>query len=192
MTAAEPGACRPTAAHKNRAPKSGSGDATGVMLFENVPQNVKHVAGPALEFEIGTLHPNETRDLDLVLTAEKAGKVVNTLTAKADGNLQVQQQVEFEVIAPELTVAVDGPERRYLERPATYEVTVENPGTAPAQRYPDCHQAAQGHAVRPREQHGRIRRGHARRLLEPRRTAQGRTRHGRARGHAHRDGRHNA
>lgn len=110
----------------------GSGDATGVMLLENVPPNVKHVAGPSLEFELGTLHPNETRELDLVLTAEKAGKVVNTLTAKADGNLQVQQQVEFEVIAPGLSVAINGPERRYLERPATYEVSIENPGTAPA------------------------------------------------------------
>ena len=83
----------------------GSGDATGVMLFENVPPNVKHAAGPTLEFEIGTLHAGETRELDLVLTAEKAGKVVNTLTARADGNLQVQQQVDFEVIAPALTVA---------------------------------------------------------------------------------------
>src|SRR6185295_7560794 len=110
----------------------GSGDATKVMLFENVPANVKHAAGPALEFEIGTLRAGETRELDLVLTAEKAGKVVNTLTARAQGNLQVQQQVEFAVIAPALTVAVDGPERRYLERPATYEVSVENPGTAAA------------------------------------------------------------
>jgi uncharacterized repeat protein (TIGR01451 family) len=110
----------------------GSGDATGVMLLENVPPQVKHAAGPALEFEIGTLRAGETRNIDLVLTAEKAGKVVNTLTARAEGNLQVQQQVEFEVIAPALSVAVDGPERRYLERPATYEVSVENPGTAPA------------------------------------------------------------
>jgi uncharacterized repeat protein (TIGR01451 family) len=110
----------------------GSGDATGVMLFENVPQNVRHPAGPALEFEIGTLKAGETRELELVLVAEKAGKTVNVLTARADGNLQVQQQVEFEVIAPALTVDVNGPERRYLERPATYEVSVENPGTAPA------------------------------------------------------------
>ncbi|MEX0611421.1 MAG: hypothetical protein WD229_04820, partial [Pirellulales bacterium] len=110
----------------------GSGDATGVMLLENVPQNVRHAAGPALEFEIGTLRAGETRELELVLLAEKAGKTVNVLTARADGNLQVQQQMEFEVIAPELTVDLDGPERRYLERPATYEVRVENPGTAPA------------------------------------------------------------
>jgi uncharacterized repeat protein (TIGR01451 family) len=110
----------------------GSGDATGVMLFENVPPNLKHAAGPALEFEIGTLRAGETRELELMLTAEKPGKVVNTLTARADGNLQVQQQVEFEVIAPALEVAVEGPLRRYLERPATYEVSVQNPGTAPA------------------------------------------------------------
>jgi uncharacterized repeat protein (TIGR01451 family) len=110
----------------------GTGDATGVMLLENVPENVKHVAGPALEFEVGTLHASETREMDLVLTAQKAGKVINALTARADGNLQVQQQVEFEVIAPALQVSVDGPEKRYLERPATYQVSVQNPGTAPA------------------------------------------------------------
>ncbi len=110
----------------------GTGDATSVMLFENVPANVKHPAGPALEFEIGTLKAGETRELELVLLAEKAGKTVNVLSARADGNLQVQQQVEFEVIAPGLTVDVKGPERRYLERPATYEVRVDNPGTAPA------------------------------------------------------------
>jgi uncharacterized repeat protein (TIGR01451 family) len=110
----------------------GSGDASGVMLFENVPPTVKHAAGPALEFEIGTLRAGETRELELVLTAEKAGKTVNVLSARAEGNLQVQQQVEFEVVAPELSIDVNGPERRYLERPATYEVSVENPGTAPA------------------------------------------------------------
>jgi uncharacterized repeat protein (TIGR01451 family) len=110
----------------------GSGDATGVMLLENVPQGLKHAAGPALEFEIGTLRAGETRELELVLLAEKAGKIVNVLNARADGNLQVQQQVEFEVIAPGLTIDLNGPERRYLERPATYEVSVNNPGTAPA------------------------------------------------------------
>lgn len=110
----------------------GSGDATGVMLFENVPQQVRHEAGPSLEFEIGTLRAGETREMTLILTAEQAGQVVNTLTARADGNLQVQQQVDFEVIAPGLELAVDGPSRRYLERPATYQVTIANPGTAAA------------------------------------------------------------
>jgi uncharacterized repeat protein (TIGR01451 family) len=110
----------------------GSGDATGVMLMENVPQNVKHAAGPALEFEVGTLRAGETREMELVLTAEKAGPVANELIARADGNLLVRQTVEFEVIAPDLRISVDGPKTRYLERPATYQVSIENPGTAPA------------------------------------------------------------
>lgn len=110
----------------------GTGDATGVMLYENVPQELRHASGSALEFEIGTLRAGETRQLELIMTAEKAGKVTNTLTARADGNIQVEQQVGFEVVAPALQVSVDGPSRRYLERPATYQVNVENPGTAAA------------------------------------------------------------
>ncbi|WP_425400977.1 hypothetical protein [Aeoliella sp.] len=110
----------------------GTGDATNVMLLENVPENVRHQAGPALELEVGTLRAGETRRMELVLTAEKPGAVTNVLTARADGNLQVQQEVEFEVISPALAVSVDGPSRRYLERQATYTVSVDNPGTAPA------------------------------------------------------------
>jgi uncharacterized repeat protein (TIGR01451 family) len=110
----------------------GTGDATNVLLLENVPDNVRHQHGPALEFEVGTLRAGETRRMELVLTAEKPGKVVNIVTARADGNLQVQQEVEFEVISPALAVAVDGPSKRYLERQATYTIRVENPGTAPA------------------------------------------------------------
>lgn len=110
----------------------GSGDATGVLLSENVPENVRHQAGPVLEFEVGLLKAGETKELDLMLTAQKPGHVVNLLTARADGNLEVQQKVEFDVVAPDLDVALNGPSRRYLERPATYKVRVANDGTAAA------------------------------------------------------------
>jgi uncharacterized repeat protein (TIGR01451 family) len=110
----------------------GTGDATGVMLYETVPEELRHSSGQALEFEIGVLRSGETRELELVLTAEKRGKVVNRISARADGNLQVEQEIEFDVIGPELEVNVDGPTVRYLERSATYTVSVGNPGTAPA------------------------------------------------------------
>jgi uncharacterized repeat protein (TIGR01451 family) len=111
----------------------GTGDATGVMLYENVPEELRHSAGPALEFEVGTLRAGETREMELVLSAEKAGTVVNRISARGDGNLQVEQKIEFDVIAPALEVGVEGPRLRYLERPATYTVHVGNPGTATAQ-----------------------------------------------------------
>jgi uncharacterized repeat protein (TIGR01451 family) len=110
----------------------GSGDATGVMLLESIPQGVSHEAGPALEFEVGTLRAGETKKLELVLQADEAGLIDNIMTARADANLQVQANCQFEVIAPELKVTVEGPSKRYLERPATYTVSVDNPGTASA------------------------------------------------------------
>jgi len=52
----------------------GSGDATGVHAVRKRPPNVKHVSGPTLEFEIGTLRAGETRELDLVLSAERPAR----------------------------------------------------------------------------------------------------------------------
>ncbi|MCC9606719.1 DUF11 domain-containing protein [Blastopirellula sp. JC732] len=111
----------------------GTGPATGVVLEEVVPANFTHPAGSELEFEIGTLKPGETRSLELVLKASKAGQTQNVLGIRGDGNLQTQTELNVEVIAPELQVSMVGPKLRYLDRPAKYQVSISNPGTAPAQ-----------------------------------------------------------
>lgn len=110
----------------------GSGTATNVVLEEHVPAAMKHAGGSELELDIGTLKPGESRELDLALKAEHAGRVLNNLTARGDGGLRADAKCEFEVVAPGLQIAVEGPAKRYLERPATYTVSVSNPGTAPA------------------------------------------------------------
>ena len=46
----------------------GSGAATGVVLSENVPAGTQALGRPELEFEVGTLKPGETRELELGLT----------------------------------------------------------------------------------------------------------------------------
>jgi uncharacterized repeat protein (TIGR01451 family) len=110
----------------------GSGAATGVVVTEMVPPNLSHPAGSELEFEIGTLKPGESRELDLGLKAIHAGPVVNVLAARGDANIQAEGQAQFEVVAPELKIGMTGPKRRYLERNAVYTISVSNPGTAPA------------------------------------------------------------
>jgi uncharacterized repeat protein (TIGR01451 family) len=110
----------------------GSGPATGVVLKEFVPENFSHSGGTELEYEVGELKPKETRELELVIKAAKAGVATNLLTARGDGSLQARSQSELEVIAPALAVAMDGPKKRYLEREATYTVSISNPGTAAA------------------------------------------------------------
>ena len=66
----------------------GSGAATGVVVTEVVPPNLTHPAGSELEFEIGTLKPGESRELELGLKAVRPGPVTNMLTARGDANLR--------------------------------------------------------------------------------------------------------
>ena len=42
----------------------------------------------------------------------------------------VESKIPIVVLAPALTLAIDGPKARYLERKATYELRVGNPGSA--------------------------------------------------------------
>lgn len=111
---------------------TGTGPATGVVIEEDVPNGLTHVAGRELEYEVGTLKPGETRRMELTLRAAQAGVVENIVQARGDGNLRAEHRSRIEIIAPQLQVDVNGPKRRYLDRQATYEVNLANPGTAVA------------------------------------------------------------
>ena len=112
----------------------GSGVATGVLLVEHVPAALKHPGGSDLEYTVGDLKPGESRQLQLRLKAVQAGTVANVVTARADANLRAEHRFNVEVTAPQLDVGLAGPKRRYLEREATYQLSVSNPGTAPAEK----------------------------------------------------------
>jgi uncharacterized repeat protein (TIGR01451 family) len=110
----------------------GSGAATGVLLQEAVPEALEHEAGPELEYDVGELKPGETRQLELTMKAVKAGRFTNALFARGEGAARAECKSEIEIIAPALELQIEGPKRRYLDRQATYTVSVSNPGTAAA------------------------------------------------------------
>jgi uncharacterized repeat protein (TIGR01451 family) len=112
----------------------GTGAATGVVLEERIPPGLQHPAGTELEYEVGDLRPGESRKLELPLLANRPGTATNLLSARGDGNLRAENKLDFEVLAPQLNVVLEGPKRRYLERQATYQLSVTNPGTAPAKQ----------------------------------------------------------
>jgi uncharacterized repeat protein (TIGR01451 family) len=117
-----------------RVSNPGTGMATGVVLQERIPPGLQHPAGSDLEYQVGNLKPGETRKLELPLVANRAGPTTNLLTARGDGNLRAENKLDLEVLAPKLDVVMEGPKRRYLERQATYQLSVSNPGTAPAKQ----------------------------------------------------------
>jgi len=113
---------------------TGTGIARGVVLEEHVPGTLQHPAGADLEYVVGDLQPGESRQLELVLTAQRPGPATNVLIARGEGNLQTENRFALEVTAPRLEVAVEGGQRRFLEREATYHFFVSNSGTAPAEQ----------------------------------------------------------
>ncbi|MBN1910869.1 MAG: DUF11 domain-containing protein, partial [Pirellulales bacterium] len=111
---------------------TGTGVATGVVLEERVPTGLQHPAGAELEYTVGKLGPKQSQTLKLKLSAVRAGAMENVLIARGDGLPTVKKQMPMAVVAPTLKVAMDGPQSRYLERQATYRLSVSNPGSAPA------------------------------------------------------------
>lgn len=111
---------------------TGSGVATNVILEEHVPPELQHPAGNELENMLGDLKPGESRQVQLKLQAVRAGNATNRLIARADGNLRVEDQVTIQVLAPQIEIAVEGPAKRFLDREATYQISLTNRGTAPA------------------------------------------------------------
>ncbi|MGB7345461.1 MAG: hypothetical protein WBD20_14700 [Pirellulaceae bacterium] len=110
----------------------GTGDATGVMLQEDVPENLEHPQGRELDNLIGTLRPGEVRRQMLRLRAVAPGMIRNTIFLRADDGLETSHSVDVQVVAPNLQVALVGPGRRFLERQAVYNLDIGNNGTAPA------------------------------------------------------------
>jgi uncharacterized membrane protein len=110
----------------------GSGVASHVLLYDALPAELKHPAGAEVEFDVGELQPNETREIELMLTAARPGRVSNQVMAKGEGQVAAQAVLDVEIVAPALQVSLEGPRKRYLERKATYTLSVANPGTAPA------------------------------------------------------------
>lgn len=110
----------------------GTGEATGVILQEDVPEGLDHPRGRQLDNALGSLRPGETRREILRLRAVEPGMIRNIVHLVAEDAKEVTHAVDVEVVAPDLGVQLSGPSRRFLERQATYMVNIQNAGTAPA------------------------------------------------------------
>jgi uncharacterized membrane protein len=109
----------------------GDGAAKKVMLLESIPAQLKYADDfRELEYEIGTLGPNQSRKITLTLAAASVGSFKNIVQVTGEGDLSAQHSIDMEVISPKLEISSDGPNRRYLKRNASHSFTVQNTGTA--------------------------------------------------------------
>ncbi len=112
---------------------TGDGPARNVYLQEAVPSGLEFPNGLSqIEYDLGTLAPGDQKQVQLKLKAAKVGMVLNRIVALGDGDLQVSDEAELLIVAPDLQVTADGPSRKYVQREASYQFAVTNRGTAKA------------------------------------------------------------
>jgi len=73
----------------------GDGPAKDVLIQEDVPEQLKFREGyREIEYEVGTLMPNQSRNVRLALKAKKAGKCQNVIFAIGSGGLKSQHKLK--------------------------------------------------------------------------------------------------
>lgn len=112
----------------------GTGSAQDVRVVDTLPEGLTTNDGLS-EFviEVGTLAPGQTREYRGNLKAAKAGTFVTKATAVTADGLKVETESTNTIVGqPVLAIEQTGPEKEYLGRAVTYEMTVTNVSDTPA------------------------------------------------------------
>ena len=112
---------------------TGTGAATNVRVTDQLPDGLATTDGRnSVTFDAGNLAAGESKVASFTVKANRTGTFVNTATAAADGGLTASAECTTTVTQPVLAVTKSGPGKRYIGRPAEYQITVTNTGDAPA------------------------------------------------------------
>jgi uncharacterized repeat protein (TIGR01451 family) len=109
----------------------GNGPATGVVVSANLPASLAPTTAEEAKYQLGTLPPGESREIEFPIYAHKLGQHALEFQVTCQGTEPKEIQQTLEVVQPTVQVAMEGPKLRYVERQASYLIRLENPGPAP-------------------------------------------------------------
>jgi uncharacterized repeat protein (TIGR01451 family) len=113
---------------------TGTGTAREVTVTEPLPAGMMTAEGGSeVKFEVGSLRSGQSQTLSTQLKASRTGTFVGKATAFSNSNAQVES-VAMPVTIRKAVLAINrsGPERIYLGRAVTYEISVQNQGDGAA------------------------------------------------------------
>ena len=113
---------------------TGTGAATNVQIVDTLPAGLLTVDGKdRITLDAGTLAAGESRRFSVKVRASKTGVFVFKATATSAAGLKADSEATTTTIRqPVLQITKSGPQRQYLGRSITYEITVLNKGDGPA------------------------------------------------------------
>lgn len=109
---------------------NGSGMARNVKIEDIFPEGMTTTDGRrSAVLEVGNLGAGESKDLSLKAKVTKTGQYTNQAMARADNVASSgSSPVNTIVRQPVLAITKTGPEKQFIGRPITYDITVTNKG----------------------------------------------------------------
>ncbi|MEZ6058388.1 MAG: hypothetical protein R3C01_16935 [Planctomycetaceae bacterium] len=107
----------------------GDGEAKEVVLRSLIPKGLHHPVGEVLDYDVGTLAPGQSRDVDLEVVARTAGPFTNSAIVTAGGKEQSKAAADFLVLDSRLAITRNAPARRFVGRDAPITTLVTNQST---------------------------------------------------------------
>jgi uncharacterized repeat protein (TIGR01451 family) len=108
----------------------GSGAARNVRVEAALPAGMTTGDGRnAIAFDAGTLAAGQTREATFNAKLAKAGRYETKASAKGEGGLLADSTPAVTLAKlPVLELTTSGPEKQFIGRPVTYDITVKNTG----------------------------------------------------------------
>ena len=122
----------------------GTGIAQHVKIQIATPEGLEATRGDRSTIEIGSLNPGESRTMRLSFTAIAGGEQTLSVEATADSGLSESAEATVNVIAPSLSLEMEGPSLRYAGRDARYTLNVTNEGQAATNNIRITHRIPKG------------------------------------------------
>ena len=106
----------------------GSATANNVVMTDTLPQGLRGAANQT--YSLGNLGAGESRTVQVPTTAVQQGHWVNRACAVADNvPQQVCAEAPIDILLAKIQVQKTGPDRRFINHEAQYNITVTNVGT---------------------------------------------------------------
>ncbi|APW59081.1 DUF11 domain-containing protein [Paludisphaera borealis] len=121
---------------------TGDGPARDVVVLAKLSAGLSHESGEknddnSFDLPIKEIGPGQREELPvMVVDAKQGGHQTCQVKATSPDVVFNKEEAEIEkaleVIEPKLKITLDAPEKRYTDTIASYTITLENPGSAPA------------------------------------------------------------
>ena len=122
----------------------GTGIAQHVKIQVATPEGLEATRNDRSTIEIGALNPGESRTVRLSFTAVTGGEQTLGIEATADSGLYDATEATVNVIAPILSLTMEGPGTRYAGRDARYALNIINEGKAATNNVHVTHRIPKG------------------------------------------------